>query len=54
MNSRVTNGDCPKCKSTNLKLNPCIDDEDGTVIPDLHEAHCNVCGWDFLLVVVDD
>jgi len=46
----MNNGNCPKCKSPNIELVPTIDDEDGMVIPDLSEGHCNDCGSNFLMV----
>ena len=46
----MKNGDCPKCKSKNITLTPCIDEEDGKLIPNLYDGHCNDCGWDFLMI----
>lgn len=43
---------CTKCKSENLTLERIRDiDDDGKVwVMDSWDAHCNDCGWDFILI----
>lgn len=44
---------CPKCKSENIEITDIYDtEEDGTITKrnDIWDAHCNDCGWDFILV----
>lgn len=45
---------CPKCKSENLKIDDVFydDDDGGKIKADHYDAHCNDCGWDFLLVEI--
>jgi Zn finger protein HypA/HybF involved in hydrogenase expression len=40
---------CPKCKSINLDIKPCVYD-DGEISEDTDEAKCKDCGWEFLIV----
>ena len=44
---------CPKCKSENIEITDIYDtEEDGTITKrdDIWDAHCNDCGWNFILV----
>lgn len=43
---------CPKCKSVNIYMerNYFFDDDGNKVFVDSWDAHCNDCGWDFILI----
>lgn len=47
-------GNCPKCKSNNLKVEKIIYEEDDGEIIDLddYNAHCNDCGFDFTIAII--
>lgn len=36
--------------SKRITLTQSIDEEDGSPILDLHDGHCNDCGYDFLML----
>ena len=45
---------CPKCKSEDITITQATDFNEDTDIEenveDLYNAHCNSCGWDYLIV----